>query len=178
MSKKNDDLAEEISARADKIVNEKLKKKGENHIDSASELSQKNDELLQDLQRTRAEFENYRKRVENDLRTAKATGEQNFAKKVLPLLDVFDAILSSETSDENLAKGLAVSQKKLSKTLSELKLEKLPVSLGDEFNHETMFAISVDESDGEREIVAEILQPGYLFDGALLRPAMVRIARK
>lgn len=163
---KDEDLAR---ARDEKIASEAY--------DEVAEMEQENGELLQDLQRTRAEFENYRKRSEQNLALAKSAGKAEIAKKILPLLDIFDSILATKTDDENLARGLEISGKKLAKTLTELGLEKTAAKAGDEFDHATMFAVAAD-GDGAREIVAEILQPGYSLDGNLLRPAMVKISRE
>ncbi len=137
--------------------------------------------LTADLQRQRADFENYRKRVDGDLKFAKKSGEKNFAKKVLPLLDVFDSIfrgLENQNLDQNFAKGVQLAKKNFDKTLSEMDLEKMNYVVGDEFDHEKMFAISADETEGETEVISEILQPGYIYGGEVLRPAMVKITRK
>jgi molecular chaperone GrpE len=146
------------------------------------DLTQQNGEILQDLQRTRADFENYRKRVDGDISRAKIQGEQKTIARILPILDILDTAIAQIPDDlraNSWVQGIAVTGKNLAKICAELKLEKLNVKPGDDFNHEIMNAVAVDEnSDGAREIVAEILQNGWTLDGAVLRPAMVKVARQ
>lgn len=148
-----------------------------------ADLAQKNGELtiananlVSDLQRLRADFENYRKRSELNLTSARRSGEQKFAKKILPLLDTFDAVfvnLTDEVRETDLGKGLVLAEKNLAKTLTEMSLVKLPVKVGDNFDHETMEAV-VAEGDGEK--VSAILRAGYRYDDQILRPAMVKVS--
>ncbi|MBR2830769.1 nucleotide exchange factor GrpE, partial [Candidatus Saccharibacteria bacterium] len=62
------------------------------------------------------------------------------------------------------------------KTLKELKLSKIESGEGTEFNPDVHEAVMA-EGDGEKEVVAETLRPGYLYDGEVLRPAMVKVNR-
>ena len=147
-----------------------------------NELLLKINDLTNDLQRTRADFENYRKRVESDLEIAKARGEQKAVAKILPILDIFDSIfanLTDEIRETDFGHGIILAEKNLAKTCADLQLAKIPVKVGDEFNHDFMSAVQVDEtSAGETEVVAEVLQNGYAYGGAILRPAMVKVGRK
>lgn len=126
-------------------------------------------ELTNDLQRTRADFENYRKQVEAQKQAEKRMAQLATVYKVLPLLDDLDrAILSYEE--------LRPLEKSLEKTLKELGLKKILSEEGVEFNPDLFEAVMV-EGEGEKEVIAETLRPGYYYEGEVLRPAMVKVKK-
>lgn len=127
-------------------------------------------ELTQDLQRTRADFENFRKQVDLQKAHTETTTRLATIYKFLPLLDDFDRAISTYQELKPL-------QKSLEKTLTELKLQKIDSSLNVDFDPEIHDAIAVDDSEGNKEVVAETLRPGYYYDGTVLRPAMVKVKR-
>ena len=126
-------------------------------------------ELTNDLQRTRADFENFRKQVEIQKENEKATTRLATVYKVLPLLDDIDRALSTYQE-------LAPLQKSLEKTLKDLNLAKIDSHEGTEFNPDLFEAVLV-EGDGEKETIAETLRPGYYYEGEVLRPAMVKVKK-
>lgn len=131
------------------------------------ESAAKIQELINDLQRTRADFENFRKNVEKDRENAKKLARYATVEKFLPLLDDLDRAIA--TYDE-----LKPLEKNFDKSLKALGLEKIDTKKGTEFNPELHEAV-MSTGDGEREIIAETLRPGYLYEGEVLRPAMVKI---
>ena len=126
-------------------------------------------ELTNDLQRTRADFENFRKQVEIQKENEKATTRLATVYKVLPLLDDIDRALSTYQE-------LAPLQKSLEKTLKDLNLAKIDSHEGTEFNPDLFEAVLV-EGDGEKDTIAETLRPGYYYEGEVLRPAMVKVKK-
>ena len=78
-----------------------------------------------------------------------------------------------------MVKGVAGLVKQLEKSLSSLHLQKIEAQTGTEFNPELHQAIQFDEeASGEKEVVAEELQPGYTLSGRPIRHAMVKVTRK
>ena len=145
------------------------------------ELEQKIGELTIDLQRVRADFENYRKRVEGDLERAKSIGENKAVMKILPLIDIIEKATSNVPDDiaKNLwVAGIVSARKNLEKTMNEMDIKLIDAKPGGDFNHDLHHAVQFDESDGEKEVIAEVLQNGYLYQDQVLRPAMVRVTRK
>lgn len=133
------------------------------------ENAQKIAELTNDLQRTRADFENYRKQVEIQKANEKNATKLATIYKMLPLLDDIDrAIMTYPEQLDPLKKSLE-------KTAKELNLEKIPAEPGTDFNPDIHDAISMDDADGEKEVISEVLRPGYYYDGEVLRPAMVKV---
>ena len=126
-------------------------------------------ELIGDLQRTRADFENFRKQVEVQKENEKKAAQLATVYKVLPLLDDIDRAISNYEELEPLKKSL-------DKTMTELGLSKIDSRTGVEFNpdiHEAVMA----EGEGDKEVIEETLRPGYYYEGEVLREAMVKVKR-
>jgi grpE len=140
------------------------------------------DELTLDLQRTRADFENYRKRVEAEKQSAHSMGQAKSVMKLLPVIDTIERAIANvpeELADNAWAKGVVGLSKQLDKQLKEIGLEKIDAKPGALFNPELHQAVQFDEAaDGEKEVVAEELRAGYTLDGAVIRDAMVKVTRR
>lgn len=145
------------------------------------ELEQQIGELTADLQRTRADFENYRKRSESDKATAQQYGQVAAIMKLLPVIDNIEraiAYIPDDLKDNKWAQGVAGLVKNLEKSLESLNVKRINAQPGTEFNPELHEAIQVDESsEGDKEVVAEELQAGYTLAGSPIRPAMVKVTR-
>ena len=138
---------------------------------AANPLDAKIAELTNDLQRTRADFENFRKQIELREETVKTNAKTATVLKMLPLVDNFALAISTYQELAPLAKTFE-------KTLAELNLQQIPAIPGQtEFNPDLHEAISMEDGNGEKEIIAEVLRPGYLYEGAVLRPAMVKVTK-
>lgn len=146
------------------------------------ELEQQVGELTQDLQRTRADFENYRKRVESEKIAAREAGQMSMVLKLLPVIDTIERAVGHmppELQDDKWAQGVAGIAKNLQKTLESLNLKRIETAPGTEFNPEFHEAIQLDEdATGDKEVIVEELQAGYLLNGHTLRPAMVKVTRQ
>ncbi len=128
-------------------------------------------ELTNDLQRTRADFENFRKQVENQKTQAMSVAKYATVTKFLPLIDDFERAL------QTYPEQLSPLQKNFDKTLKALGLAQIDSAPEVEFNPDFHEAISVEDEGGETEIISETLRPGYLYDGAVVRAAMVKVKR-
>jgi molecular chaperone GrpE len=148
----------------------------------SDELEQQVAELTQDLQRTRADFENYRKRVEMEKTAAREAGQAGAILKLLPVVDNIErAVLHipEDLKDNKWAQGVAGLSKNLEKSLGALNLKRIEAKPGDDFNPELHEAIQFDEeAEGEKEVIADELQAGYLLNGRPIRHAMVKVTRK
>ena len=145
-------------------------------------LEQQVGELTADLQRLRADFENYRKRVDTEKLSARQDGEIRAIMKLLPIIDTIEravAHIPADIADHQWVKGVAGLVKQLEKSLSELKLAKIDANEGTVFNPELHQAIQFDEdATGDIEVIAEELQPGYTLGGSPIRHSMVKVTRK
>ena len=126
-------------------------------------------ELTNNLQRTRADFENFRKQIEIQKENERNATKLATVYKILPLLDDIDRAISSYEELKPL-------EKSLEKTLKELGLSKIDSREGVEFNPDLHNAVMV-EGDGEKEVIAETLRPGYYYGTEVLREAMVKVKK-
>ena len=138
-------------------------------VKKSSKENEKIIELTNDLQRTRADFENFRKQVELQKENEKKAVRLATVYKMLPLLDDLDLAIRNYEELKPL-------QKSLEKTLMGLGLTKINSDKGVDFNPDLAEAIMV-EGEGEKEVIAETLRPGYLYEKEVLRPAMVKVQR-
>lgn len=146
------------------------------------ELEQHVGELTQDLQRVRADFENYRKRVEQEREMARASGKVGTIMKLLPVIDNIERAIDhapAELADNAWAQGVTKLVKNLEKSLADLGVSRIQAKPGDRFDPELHEAIQFDdEAEGEHEVVAEELQAGYMFGEDVIRHSMVKVTKK
>jgi molecular chaperone GrpE len=138
-----------------------------------AELEQEHDRYL----RTRADFENYRRRVERDREVAAREGKRELLKALVDLADGFDRALAHiDESPDAVAAGLYGMQRRLS-SLLEAEGVKSFESVGLSFDparHEAM--ATVRDFDGAPGTVVDEAGRGYMWNDELLRPARVRVA--
>lgn len=146
------------------------------------ELEQQVAELTADLQRTRADFENFRKRGEAEKSTAREAGQANAIIKLLPVIDNIERAITHmpvDLQDNTWVQGVAGLVKNLEKSLESLNLKRIEAGPGSIFNPDLHEAILFDEAaEGEQEVVAEELQAGYTLNGRPIRHAMVKVTRQ
>ena len=134
-----------------------------------AQVEQQIAELTGDLQRTRADFENFRKQVDLQKSNERKATKLATVYKILPLLDDLDRAINTYNELSPVAKSLE-------KTLKELNLAKIDSTPGIDFNPDLHDAVMV-EGDGDKETIAETLRPGYFYEGEVLRPAMVKVQK-
>lgn len=146
------------------------------------ELEEKVGELTLDLQRTRADFENYRKRVDAEKQTAREMGQASAILKLLPVIDNIERAIAytpEELKDNKWVQSVAGLVKHLEKSLESLNLVRIDAKPGTSFNPEVHEAIQFNEdAKGEHEVIAEEMQGGYMLGGQVIRHAMVKVTRQ
>jgi molecular chaperone GrpE len=99
-------------------------------------------------------------------------------EQMLPVLDAFDRALAGPVSAENAdyRKGFEMIRTQMWNGLAKQGLERIDTK-GKEFDPNLHHAIeSVENSDQAEGVVVGEMQPGYMFQGRVLRPAMVRVS--
>jgi molecular chaperone GrpE len=147
--------------------------------DELEKLRAERDNLFDRLARLQAEFDNYRKRAARENADFRDFAVADAARTLLPVIDNFSLALKNATArPEDLRKGVELIHKQLQDVLQKLNVERVPAQ-GQPFDPNVHEAIEVVESDDVPDHhVLEELQPGYRIKGRLLRPAMVRVAKK
>ncbi len=136
------------------------------------------EELLDSLQRERASFQNYKKRIERERAEQRQQVVGDVLVKLLPVLDDFyravDAVPEGER--DQWFNGMKLILRKLERFLDDQGVTPMD-ALGKPFDPAFHEAIGVDpESDAESGTVTAVLQRGYMIGERVLRPAMVRVA--
>ncbi len=146
------------------------------------ELEQQVEDLTIDLQRTRADFENFRKRTDAEKTAARAAGQASTVTKLLPVIDNIDRAVShipADLKDNTWAQAVAALPKSLQKSLESLNVKRIDATKGIVFDPNIHEAIQFDETaEGEHEVIDEELQAGYLLGGQPIRHAMVKVTRQ
>lgn len=142
-------------------------------------LRTERNDLFDRLARLQAEFDNYRKRAAKENADFRDFAVSDAARALLPVIDSFTlALKNSAAKPEDLRKGVELIFKQLQDVLQKLNVERIPAQ-GELFDPRVHEAIEMVESDAAPDHhVLEELQPGYRIKGRLLRPAMVRVAKK
>ncbi|MDB5161853.1 MAG: grpE [Candidatus Saccharibacteria bacterium] len=145
-------------------------------------LEQHVGELTLDLQRTRADFENYRKRVDAEKVAARESGQASAILKLLPVIDNIERAIAytpEDLKDNAWVQSVAGLVKHLEKSLEALNLARINAKPGTVFDPELHEAIQFnEEATGEKEVIAEELQAGYTLNGHVIRHAMVKVTKQ
>jgi molecular chaperone GrpE len=134
------------------------------------------DEYLELAQRTKADFENYRKRVAADLQAAETRGKIGVAREVIEAVDNLERALEAAGEGESLSSGVEMVLGGLRETLSRNGVEAVDPK-GEKFDPNRHEALSTQPVDGaESGVVVEVLQKGYVLGDHLVRPARVVVS--
>jgi molecular chaperone GrpE len=142
----------------------------------------KRDEYLELAQRTKADFENFRRRMTAEVQAAAIRGKVEMARDVVPVLDDLERALQAAgldpegDSDDALSHGVLLMFRGLRETLNRNGIEAVDPT-GERFDpnqHEALSTMAVEGT--ESGTVVEVLQKGYRFDEQLIRPARVVVS--
>lgn len=134
------------------------------------------EELTDRLQRSMAEFDNYRKRTEKEKAGMYVIGAKEVIEKILPVVDNFERGLGAAQEGDAFAEGMQMVYKQLMTALSDMGVEPIEAE-GKTFDpnlHNAVMHVE-DEEAGENVIVEE-LQKGYLYKEFVVRHSMVKVA--
>jgi molecular chaperone GrpE len=136
-----------------------------------SGLERERDEYLELARRTKADFENYRKRVARETSEAEARGRGSLARDLLSVVDNLErALAAADSAPEQLVHGVRLVYEELSGVLANAGVESFEPT-GEQFDpdqHEAMMT-----KPGTAGEVLEVFQKGYRLNGQVLRPARV-----
>ena len=134
------------------------------------------DEYLDLARRTKADFENYRKRVAADVQAAQARGKIEVAREVIDAVDNLERALEAAGEGESLASGVEMVLSGLRETLARNGVEAVDPK-GEKFDPNRHEALSTQPVEGaESGTVVEVLQKGYVLGEQLVRPARVVVS--
>jgi molecular chaperone GrpE len=135
-------------------------------------IARERDEYLDALQRLKAEFDNYRKRVARDQQELAARAHERLVRELVPVLDDLERALAHEG---NLEDGVRLIHRQLDEALTKEGL--VEVETAGMFDPHTQEALLAQPSDEAEGTVIEVLQKGYRLGDLVLRPARVVISQ-
>jgi molecular chaperone GrpE len=151
----------------------------ERDLDELGEAKRERDEYLELAQRTKADFENYRKRVAKETSEALARGKADLARQLLPALDNLERALETgadQSAHEALVEGVAMVRDELHSRLESAGVESFDPT-GERFDPQLHEALSTRPAEGtEAGVVVETVERGYRLNGQVLRPARVVVS--
>jgi molecular chaperone GrpE len=136
------------------------------------------EDLRQTLLRRQADFDNYKKRIERERAEDSKRATARVIEGLIPVIDGFEHALAAhrEAEYESYRRGFELIYKQLLENVAKLGAERVE-PVGKPFDphlHQAMDRTeTMEHADGT---VLQVFQPGYLFYGRVLRPAMVRVA--
>jgi molecular chaperone GrpE len=160
----------------------------EKDLEALEQTKRERDEYLELAQRTKADFENYRKRVAGEAESAKRRAKAELAAELVPVLDNLEraliaagidpsAALAGEVSiDGALEQGVVLTYRDLRKTLERAGIEVYEPT-GEKFDPEWHEAISTRPAEGtDPGMVVDVVEKGYRLDGQVIRAARVVVS--
>ena len=138
--------------------------------------------IVEQLQRTTAEFENYKKRQDREAPRARAAAVRGFIEGLLPVIDNFERAVESAESQDGDGEGLLDGVRLISQMISKLLQDHDVVVVetdGQQFDPEFHEAVMEEEvSEGSTGDILEVHEKGYLHGDVLVRPSRVKVAKR
>lgn len=168
---------------ADEDNNQNSKEGEKKGLFKKDKKKDKKDELIEELtdkyKRTFAEFDNFRKRSEKEKSAMYEVGAKDVIEKILPVVDNFERGFKAVSEEElatPFAEGMDKIYKQLLKTLEDLGVKEIEAE-GNEFDPSLHNAVMhVEDETLDENIVAEVLQKGYMYRDSVVRHSMVKVA--
>jgi molecular chaperone GrpE len=152
-------------------TDEPLEAQEEQSVDPLADALKERDEYLDALQRLKAEFDNYRKRVARDQQELAARAHERLVRELVPVLDDLERALEHETDIEE---GVKLVHRALADALSKEGVTEIETD--GKFDPHTQEALLSQPSETEEGTVIQVLQKGYKLGDRVLRPARVVIS--
>jgi molecular chaperone GrpE len=153
----------------------------EEDLEEITARAKKADEYLALAQRTKADFENYRKRAARETAAAQERGVAKLAKELLPAVDNLDRALEAAQHDgdngaSTLVSGIKLVHADVLAALSRAGIERFEPT-GEQFDPQRHEAIAQQPVEGAQSgTIVEVYQRGYRLGDFVIRPARVVVA--
>ena len=140
-------------------------------------LERERDELIDDLKRVAADFDNYRKRALRDQEALVTRAHERLVKELLPVLDDLErALVAAEEHEEaKLEDGVRLVRRELRDALSKEGL--VEIATDGEFDPHVHEALLTQPSDADDGAILQVIQKGYRLGDRVLRPARVVVSQ-
>lgn len=146
-------------------------------VDALAKSRAETGQILEQLQRIAAEYENFRRRAERDRQQLTTLATQRIVEQLLPTMDNFEAALTYAPrgeAEQKLMQGMIGTYAQLRETLASHGCAEIPTN-GVAFDPAVHEAVSAPPEGDGALVVGQELRKGYLVDGKVVRPAMVTV---
>lgn len=168
----------------DVVVNESRPPAGGGGADQSREVQDLKDQLARaqdDILRARADLQNFRRRGEEERLRIIRDGNERLIKELFPVLDDFElavAAAKQAQSYEQLVGGVEATARKFHETLAKQGVQPIE-SVGQTFDPDLHEAVMLDEdTDQADETVTAELRKGYTLNSRVIRPSLVKVAKR
>jgi molecular chaperone GrpE len=145
---------------------------------TVEELKKERDEYLEGWKRAKADLINYKNEETARSKEMIRFAEEGIIRDMIAVLDSFDLCISSlDKEKESFTKGIRMIRTQIEDVFKKRGLEKIDTPIGKPFNPSFHEAISVIDSDKPAGEVIEEVEKGYLWNGKVLRPVRVVVAK-
>ncbi|MFT4244422.1 MAG: nucleotide exchange factor GrpE [Candidatus Woesearchaeota archaeon] len=171
--KKNEqfiEVDEETPTIPDEAMQEELEKE--------QQLQNQYDELKEDYLRLKADFENYRKRMQEENLKSKERAISNFVEDLLPSIDNFEMSLKMTQDTSMFIKGVEMIHENLLNVLQNHSISIYEPQIGEEFNVKEHEPILIEHESYKAGTIVGVLQKGYKLKDSILRPARVQVVKE
>jgi len=135
------------------------------------------EELKRGWQRTQADFENYKKRIEAEKKSWTDAARREFLSEILPILDNLHLTavnVPEKLKSDNWVKGALIAITQIEQKLSELGIEKIAPAKGTAFDPNVHEAVRTENAKGIKPLhIIKVERPGWKIGEILIRPAQV-----
>ena len=140
-------------------------------------LERERDELIDDLKRVAADFDNYRKRALRDQQALIARAHERLVKELLPVVDDLErALVAAEEHEEaKLEEGVRLVHRELRDALAKEGL--VEIETDGDFDPHVHEALLTQPSDEDEGAILQVIQKGYRLGDRVLRPARVVVSQ-
>lgn len=170
-----DEVKEAVAEETTPEENQKEESAAEN---KEKEISKEEEDLQTRYLRLAADFQNYKRRVEKEKSDIYAYANEKIVTELLDVIDNFERAIAhkQDCKDPKMLEGMAMIFKQFKGVLEKSNVEEIKAA-GEEFDpnyhHAVMTENSVEYESGK---VTAVLQKGYLLNGKVIRPSMVKVA--
>ena len=155
----------------------KKEKKLSKEQQKIQELEAQVEELKNDFLRSRADFENFRKRNQEELMQARDRGVISFVENLLPAIDNFEMSLKMTQNTQMFIKGVEMIHKNLNDILKTNKIEEFEAKVGDQFNPTIHDPLLIEDSNHKPGTIIGTIKKGYKHKDKIIRAARVQVVK-
>lgn len=171
----NQESREKEANTGEKILNfAKSKTKKDKSSAELEDAKKQIEELKATVQRTQADFMNYKRRTEKEKEDISAFANEKIIMEFLGIMDNFERALNAFDDEESsVFKGVEMIKKQMEDALSKSSVEEIKTDC--KFDHNMHHAVMQEAGENPDEIL-EVFQKGYKLKGKVIRPAMVKVS--